>query len=250
VAHGGPPEHAGCVSRRKADETSAAERLLELQPDRDTRAGWAAQLAALTAVNTRDWPRLRACYTEDVELVDHRPGTAVAHPVDLLRALLDAMPDGRVAIQFLDAGAARATSRQHFYGHDRAGAEAEIAIGQVLTLRDGRIARAELFEPDDEAGMRSRLERLEPDVDWVLPRDSPSATSTVLIPAITTVCGSATPRPFGSSTTAWRRRSVAVFPPSSKCQLQGDVRFRHRCANESRSPRRGQRRVAGEVMAV
>jgi ketosteroid isomerase-like protein len=90
----------------------------------------------------------------------------VAHPVDLLRALLDAMPDGRVAIQFLDAGAARATSRQHFYGHDRAGAEAEIAIGQVLTLRDGRIARAELFEPDDEAGMRSRLERLEPDVDW------------------------------------------------------------------------------------
>jgi len=120
----------------------------------------------LTAINARDWPRLQACYTQDVQLVDHRPEAIPAHPAHMLRSLLDSMPDARAAIQFLDAGLGQAMSRLHLYGHDRAGTEAETVIGQVLALREGRIARVELFEPDDEAGMRSRLERLEPDADW------------------------------------------------------------------------------------
>jgi hypothetical protein len=150
------------------DEDAAGGRLLALQPDPDVRSAWAPQLAMLTALNTRDWARLRAGYTEDAHLVDHRRGGSTANPAEAVRSLVDGMPDGRAAIQFLDAGRDRAISRLHIYGRD-----AEIAIGQVIRLREGRIAHVELFEPDDEAGMRTCFEQSTPPT----PRDRPGASS-------------------------------------------------------------------------
>jgi hypothetical protein len=93
------------------DETGVTDRLLELQPDPDVRSAWKAHLAVLTALNARDWPRLRACFAEDVRLVDYRPAALDSHPVEVLREPLAAMPDARAAIQFLDGGADRAMSR-------------------------------------------------------------------------------------------------------------------------------------------
>jgi ketosteroid isomerase-like protein len=148
------------------DEPGAVERLLALQPDGAIRAAWKPQLDLVLAMNARDWTRARACFTEGVHLIDHRPGVSGSHPVDTLRSLLDTMPNARGAIQFVDAGPGRAMSRLHLYGHDLAGEQAETAIGQVLVLREGGIARIELFNPDDEAAMRTRLEQLEPDADW------------------------------------------------------------------------------------
>jgi ketosteroid isomerase-like protein len=147
------------------DETSAFERLLALQSDPDVRVAWAPQLEMLAAINRRDWQRLQACYSQDVQVVEHRPGVPRAQPVQSLCSILDAMPEGRAAMQFLQAGRGRAMSRLHLYGYDRAGEEAETEIGQVLVVREGRIAHVELFNPDDEAAMRTSFEQREPDAD-------------------------------------------------------------------------------------
>jgi len=132
----------------------ALERLLELQPDPATRGAWRQQLDIVAAVNAPDVDALTRGFGPGVEVIDHRQKAPVDYPglLDLLRG------HPQLHLELLDtAGDAAVMSRMHLIG---AGGEPVLVLGQVTVLRGGVAMRVELFEPDDETGMRARFEAL------------------------------------------------------------------------------------------
>jgi len=131
------------------DERAALDRLLELQPDPAVRAAWKQQLDLVSAVNAHDAEALAHLFGPEVVVVDHRLGTTLSRAglFDLLGR------HHRLNLELLDtAGSTASMSRLHLIDAD---GKPAVILGQVTALRADAAARVELFEPDDEPGMRA-----------------------------------------------------------------------------------------------
>jgi hypothetical protein len=113
--------------------------------------------------NSRQREELGALYSEDYELIDHRPmpweqvtgGEGLTALVD---SMLEVSPDATVALEVLDDdGGPVVAYRQTWSGTFGAAGLADIVIDTVSVVRDGLIVRSELFEPDQHEQMRQRL---------------------------------------------------------------------------------------------
>ncbi len=121
----------------------------------------------LELANARDWERLRDAYHEDLHLIDHTPDGADVPDrdafLDALTNLTDLIPDFRwhVAKVFATSPTVGAFVLE-VVADSVAGGGGPVAnaFGQVVTIADGRLARIELFAPDDEAAILARFEEL------------------------------------------------------------------------------------------
>ncbi len=131
-----------------------------------TTAAGRSLLAFCDAYNARDWERMRASYHEDAIGIDRRAlgwrefrgpeGSA-----QIMSSFAEAMPDSTLRVARVVAMEEEAIAVELLgRGVDRAGGETELRIGHVSELRDGRRARVEFFDPDDDDAMRARVAEL------------------------------------------------------------------------------------------
>jgi ketosteroid isomerase-like protein len=119
-------------------------------------------------VNLRDWDALEELYTEDFEVIDHRligwePIRGAAAMGDFFRSWLELVPDVEARFTVLSGDDEHAAIRYSGWGHAaEGGGPMEYATTQTVSLRDGRLWRAELFEADDEKRALARLAELQP----------------------------------------------------------------------------------------
>ena len=100
----------------------------------------------------------REFFTEDIVYDDHRPllrGT-VRGPEAMqayMKTTLEMLPDFRISVHVLEAQGTRYLARDTYLGHaaDLGGGEAMMQWWVVDELRDGRLAREDIYETEDEA---------------------------------------------------------------------------------------------------
>ncbi len=120
----------------------------EAAPHADMYRTW---LRSIDLTNARDWDGVRAIWSDDLVVVDHRPGSfGVVEGRDayqrLMQALHDLTPDiivQLVAVHQLDAHGCVALARNT--GTTVDGGAVEFLILFVCILRDGHITRVEFF---------------------------------------------------------------------------------------------------------
>jgi len=102
-------------------------------------------------------------FTEDVVYDDHRPlvgGTVSGHAamVGYMKMTLEMLPDFRISVHVLDAVGTRYLARDTYVGHAaEGGGQAEMQWWVVDELRDGRLAREDIYETEELA--RAEFER-------------------------------------------------------------------------------------------
>jgi ketosteroid isomerase-like protein len=116
----------------------------------------------------RDWDRVRGCFAPDLETVDHRcirtlgldrPGGEGF--VERVRGLLALAADACPTVEPLAELDRTATALVVWSGHlNEGGGPFELCWRGVFVAREGLIARYELFDEDDEAGMLAALAQL------------------------------------------------------------------------------------------
>jgi class 3 adenylate cyclase/ketosteroid isomerase-like protein len=122
--------------------------------------------AFVAAHRARDWEALRALYSDDFRMVDHRqigiePSSA-DEVVAMQRAVVDVSPAYEMSAELLaHVGDVMAWVRTW---HDPEGM-LENVFGMVTVLRGDRAVRNEIFEPEDEVGMLRRFQELAADQD-------------------------------------------------------------------------------------
>jgi ketosteroid isomerase-like protein len=141
-------------------------RRVELRPLAHRRSGTGLRLEPFTAehaalrltdaIQARAWPTVDTLLDPGLVVLDRRPGSPI-HARKGLLAHLRALAD--------------TACRYHVYAAtDRATAGVLTAGGQVLGAvmlwAGDQCVRVQLFEPDDETSMRSRIEQLDPTADW------------------------------------------------------------------------------------
>ena len=145
-----------------ADADSALAKLDELSP---MAAGTRIARDYVVAINTEDFDALLTLYTEDCVVVDHRPLVGW-RDVDSSAGLVASYQSwkerqlGEVTVRaeiLVDAGGP--FFRQIFTGAWQGGTW-EIATDTINTLRDGRIARVETFDPGQAEARRARAAEL------------------------------------------------------------------------------------------
>jgi limonene-1,2-epoxide hydrolase len=106
---------------------------------------------------------VEAIFTEDAIYHDHRPMLAGAVSgraalTNMLRTTLEMLPDFRISIHVLAVDGRRYLARDTYAGHAAlGGGEAEMQWWVVDELRDGRLAREDIYETEEEA--RAEFER-------------------------------------------------------------------------------------------
>ncbi len=119
------------------------------------------------AYNARDWDELRRLYTDDCVVVDHRPAgwedfQGADGLITMMRSLAEMVSDHSGRGEILDDGTDELfTLRQHQAGVWQ-GAPWEIDVDTLTEVRDGRVARVELFNPDQEELRLARVAKLRP----------------------------------------------------------------------------------------
>ena len=146
------------------DRHAVLRRFDELVVERASTPGEKAYAALAAAYNARDWVRLRDQFAGEFSHVDGRDVglweiTDADDVVAQLRTTTEVTPDVRLHLHTLaaegDVIALRSTWVATF-----SGAPMENGVVSVGLVRDGRIARIEQFDRDDEAGLRARFEEL------------------------------------------------------------------------------------------
>jgi ketosteroid isomerase-like protein len=114
----------------------------------------------------RDWGALGDCFAEDFESVEHRalgwePIRGREGVVELYRSWVGVAPDAETRFEALAGDAKHLVVRVGGHGHAaEGGGLMEYVITVVSTIRDGRIARSEYFDPGEESAALARLEEL------------------------------------------------------------------------------------------
>jgi class 3 adenylate cyclase/ketosteroid isomerase-like protein len=115
----------------------------------------------------RDAEALASLYAEDYVNIDHRElgwGERTGHEANLqwARSALGISPDVRVRLDKVIAAAPGVFAViATWYGHSaETGGEGEISMGRVTTIRDAKITRVEIFDPDAESSIRACFEDL------------------------------------------------------------------------------------------
>jgi hypothetical protein len=106
--------------------------------------------ALIDAYNTRDWSRYRALYSDDAEIVDHRPVSLGAIPgvdtwVEWAKALLGVNPTFRVRIRAMRADAGAVIIELDGRSDDGDGGVVTDELVVVLCIVNERVTRYELF---------------------------------------------------------------------------------------------------------
>ena len=118
------------------------------------------------AHNAHDLDALRACYTEDCEVVDRRSlGWETLRGIDavmaMFRSWLETVPDLEDRVEVLASDDQHCAVRVDGYGHAADGGGAlEYFLTTVNTIRDGRCRRSELFDAGEEEAALARFEEL------------------------------------------------------------------------------------------
>jgi ketosteroid isomerase-like protein len=118
--------------------------------------------------NRHDIDHAMELFAEDIEFIDHRSlGAEALHGQaavrELHKAAFEVMPDNVQEVDEILACDDRVIAfRLRFRGTspDAAGGEFEVLLGGVDVFEDGKLARVELFEPDDTAGILRRFAEL------------------------------------------------------------------------------------------
>lgn len=109
------------------------------------------------AFNRRDLDALRSLVAEDFRQDDRRslgadPITSLDDYVAVQAGFIDAVPDMRLRIDVMEVEGSRRLSRQRLSGHSReTGGRLEVELWSVSAVADGRNARSELFDIEEEA---------------------------------------------------------------------------------------------------
>jgi ketosteroid isomerase-like protein len=146
------------------DEIAAWRRTAELLGG--GRGGALALLARyLDAYQRRDWDSMAGLLREDGVVVDRRPVSlgrldGAAAIVDMLRGMVELVPDAGVAFRVLDVADRVVLYRHIGAGHDRRGGEVEAELLVAAVIEDGRLSYIEAFPPDAEAEARTRFAEL------------------------------------------------------------------------------------------
>jgi ketosteroid isomerase-like protein len=122
------------------------------------------------ALVDRDWDRVEGCFTPDLETIDHRGVKTLGldRPggegfVERVRGLLALAADARPTVEPLAELDGTAIAITSWSGHlNEGGGPFEVRWRGLFVARAGLIARYELFDEDDEAGMLAVLARLHP----------------------------------------------------------------------------------------
>ena len=118
------------------------------------------------AHNAHDLDALRDCYTEDCEIVDHRSiGWETLRGIDAVMAMfsswLETVPDLEDRVEVLASDDRHSALRVDGFGHAAdGGGPLEYFLAMVITIRDGRCRRSELFDAGDEEAALARFEEL------------------------------------------------------------------------------------------
>jgi len=136
-----------------------------------TAAPWLSLIGdAVDGFDAKDWKRVRALYTDDLVVVDHRRtgfgriDGADAY-VQSLAVLWDLAPDQRMELGWFSPAVERhgAVTILRRFGTLADGGPFESEYLCLSTATGGLITRLELFEMDDLERAKARLEELRPD---------------------------------------------------------------------------------------
>ncbi len=126
-----------------------------------------ASAALLRAHRERDWDGYRACYADDLEVVDHRPaGWGVVRGAEawmqLARSAVDVMPDAIMRVVAIHAIAAHgAVKHMVMAGTNAGGGHVELSnVYSVTVRRDGKLVRNETFPIDALDAALARFDEL------------------------------------------------------------------------------------------
>jgi ketosteroid isomerase-like protein len=143
-------------------------RLLAPRADESAPVATDLVLGLAAAINDRGWEPVEARFAPDLATVDHRrirtlgldrPGGEGF--VDRVRGLLAVADDARPSVEPLAELDGIAMALIAWSGHlNEGGGPFEVCWRGVFLARDGLIARYELFDEDDEAGMLAAVARL------------------------------------------------------------------------------------------
>ena len=117
-------------------------------------------------VRQRDWNAIADCYTEDYESIDRRPfGWEPMHSreamVEVFRTWDAVAPDVEFHFETLAGDDEFILGRGGAYGHvPESGGALELVLLSVGTIRNGRVAREERFDANDEVAAFARLREL------------------------------------------------------------------------------------------
>jgi ketosteroid isomerase-like protein len=146
----------------------AMTRLLAPRADESAPVATDLVLGLAAAINDRGWEPVEARFAPDLATVDHRrirtlgldrPGGEGF--VDRVRGLLAVADDARPSVEPLAELDGIAMALIAWSGHlNEGGGPFEVCWRGVFLARDGLIARYELFDEDDEAGMLAAVARL------------------------------------------------------------------------------------------
>jgi class 3 adenylate cyclase/ketosteroid isomerase-like protein/tetratricopeptide (TPR) repeat protein len=129
-------------------------------------SSWRVVVAAIDALNARDWDACTACFADDAVYDDHRPaslGRTIGGRafVALLKSLVEVVPDLSSRIVSVDDYRDDAFLMQiRPTGTNDTGGEIEIASWAVVQVIDGRITRMEEFPLDAREEARARFDEL------------------------------------------------------------------------------------------
>jgi ketosteroid isomerase-like protein len=151
-----------------SDDDEALRRYEELRagpaPSSDSATPRELALAYDRALQARDWSAVKATFTPDLRVIDHRLvgwgelNGADAY-VEVLAGGVALIPDLSVRVEFLASGSRAWLARNWYRGHmAEGGGEAEIATLSLSRIRGTQVEHFELF---DETDVDSALERFE-----------------------------------------------------------------------------------------
>jgi ketosteroid isomerase-like protein len=124
----------------------------------------------LGAFNTRDWVAVSDCLAEDYESVDHRslgwePARGPEAVVGFFRSWVEAAPNIEGRVEWLSGDDEHGVLRLSGFGHaadEMGGGAFEVGVVSLVTIRDGRVARADHYAVGDEALVLAHLAELQP----------------------------------------------------------------------------------------
>ena len=149
------------------EQDAMRERMAELR-DGETGAFRDIWEEYAELVAARDWEGLRRLYAEDHVLIDHRRVgwghmEGVEAVIEAHRTAVEVAPDlaARLeAVLLADETAGVMAGRLALRGTTATGGDAETMVVALAVVQDGRVARNEFFDLEDEAGWRGRYEQL------------------------------------------------------------------------------------------
>ncbi len=121
----------------------------------------------IEAVNARDWDALAQLYTDDCLFLEHRPAgwenfQGVGDLISMFKSMLDLVADAATVRGELHHVDGDGVFLRQIHTGTWQGAPWEIALDTLIQLRDGRLARVEMFNPDQSELLHERLAALGP----------------------------------------------------------------------------------------